>query len=245
MPDDLHHGTARMRHDPGPRGVASEFIHHLPALVAASGLLLRVWLYVRKSNCVTGDNLAEQKARLIDDMIALGVHIVGITACVETGRIGGLRPGLDEALRQAQAAAAVLVAADRSRLLRGDGYNGTHATEMPRVSEYRMLEQFAGRHGVLLATSLHPDATPGQNRSDQTRRGMAAKGRPGGRPVAGRDAFRERWLPLALELHQSGQTLRQIADAITRQAGRKITHAGIRKWLRWAVNVYNFALDLQ
>lgn len=237
MPDLPHH-----RRRPPNRhaiGVGSEFLAHLLALVElCHEQPLRAWLYLRKSNSVRTDNLAEQTAKGLHDLIGPRIHVVGVTACVETSRIDGYRPGLEEAIRGATEAGAILVAADRSRLLRHHGYDGTHQTERPRWYEYQSFRNML--RDVVAATILHPDSLPGDNRSSQTRRGMAAKGRWGGRPVAlGRDDFRDTYLPLAFQLHGQGLSLRAIAAEVSQRAGRPITHAGIQKWLAGPVNVYS------
>lgn len=218
-------------------GLASEFIAHLPTLAKQDRKWpLKVWAYVRKSNYPAGGNVREQKAGVLDDCIAAGVLIAGVTVCVESSSIHARRDGLMAALEAARKAGAVLVAATRCRFIRRSSFDGTHETEPPSLGDLRLLHKLAD--GVTLATLADPDASPAENRSEHTRRGKAAKGNPGGRPVEGRRSFRSKWQPVALELHKRGWSLRPIAQEISRRAGRSVSHTTVAKWLR-----VNFRLD--
>ena len=81
-----------------------------------------------------------------------------------------------------------------------------------------------------------PDATPMENRAIQTKRGMYAKNKLGGRPILTRERFRKRWLSMAQELREKGWSLRKIAKEISSRGGRPISHEGIAKWLRKPVS---------
>lgn len=132
---------------------------------------------------------------------------------------------------------AVIVAETVDRLMRPSAY---HSVMNPcaRLScmDLDMLQRAAP--GVQLYTVVHPDATPGENRAAQTRRGQGAKSK-GGRPINSRSRFRERWLPVAVELRSEGMSLRAIAHEITRRSGRCITQTTIHNWLKMAEQTFD------
>ena len=211
-------------------GIASEFIHALTDLVTkCEQWPPPVWAYIRKSNTAKG-NLSDMKAEAIDQLIAVGVHVVGVTAVVETSSIFADRPHLREAIDGARRKSAWVVAPMRCRLIRHRNFDGTHETEPPTIGEFQMLIEMA--NGVALATIIDPDSPPSVNRSFQTKRGKEAKGNPGGRPIERRDPFRARWLPVARELHANGLSLQAIADEVKRLGGRSRTAECIRQWLQ-------------
>jgi hypothetical protein len=151
------------------------------------------------------------------------------------GKYDHIGPGWDHealypAVRAAKEAGAMLVAADVSRFVRPLGYNGSNESAV--LQRYDLVELARVTRGVRLYTVMDPDATPGEVRSQQTMRGQRHKGNPGGRPVKGRDAYRARWLPVARALRKQGWSTRRIADHISAQGGRDISHVAIIKWLR-------------
>jgi hypothetical protein len=114
--------------------------------------------------------------------------------------------------------------------------------------------------GVPLFTIEEPDAPPHDNRSAQTKRGMAAKGCKGGRgnrreqppSVAEttpadrsladdgltpheRKRRRERWLPVVLDLHAQGESVASIERRLRSVAGRRVTtQMTISNWTKKA-----------
>jgi DNA invertase Pin-like site-specific DNA recombinase len=211
-----------------PIGVASDEIRHVAGLANADGSPVRIVLYVRKSNH-EGDNLADQRHEALDKLVSPRLHVVAVVECVESSQMWHWRSGLEEAIERARAFDAAVAAFDRSRFLRSEYYDGTNRSDPPTVIDYRRLRRLAG--DVTLATILHPDAAPGENRSAQTRRGQRTKSKLGGRPIKGRDRFRRKWLPLARNLRDDGLSYALIAGAIKERLGRSVTHTTIWRWL--------------
>jgi Homeodomain-like domain len=64
---------------------------------------------------------------------------------------------------------------DRTRLIRGDDYDGSATSDVITVQNLRWLERKL--RGVQVASVLHPDMSPGKIRSEQTKRGKLFKKR--------------------------------------------------------------------
>lgn len=171
--------SRRWRRTPG---VASDFIHHLSAM--PPNKRKRVVLYCRVSTDKQEQlgNLDEEEADAILRLRRLGIRpghrLVAVFSGVESGRIGDDRPLLERAIAEARKRKAVLVAPYRDRLIRSARFNGSNETETPSVGEYMRLRSMAG--DVPLATLLDPNKAA---RSEQIKRGQAAKNNRGGRPV--------------------------------------------------------------
>jgi hypothetical protein len=177
-----------------------------------------------------GGNLRDQERKMLHEARSRGLKVVGIDSHVGPG---WHLCHLYGAMIDAEDRGAVLLAETVDRFIRPRHYHSANnPNAVPTMADMEDLARYA--QGVKLYTIEHPDATPGQNRSAQTKRGQGPHGKDnrGGRPVRGREEFRLKWEPLAKELQEEGMVLRSIAEEITRKAGRRISHTSIGKWLR-------------
>lgn len=78
---------------------------------------------------------------------------------------------------------ATILAESTDRYIRNPGY---HSKDMPdlQATDVDLRELTRWAEGVTLTTLLGPDAPPTEVRSYQQKRGQAAKGRKGGRPIS-------------------------------------------------------------
>jgi hypothetical protein len=112
-------------------------------------------------------------------------------------RVWGIRQ-LVPAIELARKHGAALLAESTDRYLRHHDYKSTNPVP-PTDDQFRALAELAG--DVPLVTVLPPDATHGEVRSQQIKRGQQAKGRKGGRPTKARPGDTKRrlcgrtWLP--------------------------------------------------
>jgi len=202
-------------------GMASEFIHHLPTLLAKHGqrpvvLLSRVSTESQRKD----GNLDDATASALRELKAFGCTVLKTFPEVANGGIfDSDRIVLERAIEYARQRGAWLVVQSRDRFLRGRTFDGTSQSELPTVGEYMALRRMAG--GVPLATILPPD-DPGA-RSSQIKRGQAAKGTHVGRPpkeMSGRGVFKRRKAacsPEAQRLHAEGRSYRQIAQDLNQR----------------------------
>ncbi len=196
-------------------GIASEFIHHLPVLIARIGRP-PVVLYCRVSTRDQDQkgNLDDQMKDALQELRAMGYrlgHDLFVFDGVESSRIQDDRLMLERAIEEARGRGAILVAVHRDRLLRNRFVDATWRHELPVVGEYMQLRNLA--HDVPLATIQHPDDPAA--RSDQIKRGQAAKGNRGGRPH--KRKWKERRMArieLAKEMRAAGHSYQQIADCL-------------------------------
>jgi hypothetical protein len=199
------------------RGRPGEYIHHIDDLPPGQPVVI----VARVSTCTQNHagNLSIQLCALREAVARRG----GVVVYDYQEVVSGFDPNwLSQPALIAQDRSAVIVAETVDRLMRPSTYYSvTKPYARLAVMDLEMLERAA--FWVPLYTVVHPDSTPGENRAAQTKRGQAAKAK-GGRPIVGRTKFRERWLPVAVEMHSSGMSLRTIAAEITRMAGRRITH---------------------
>jgi DNA invertase Pin-like site-specific DNA recombinase len=129
---------------------------------------------------------------------------------VESGQIQKDRPLLGQAIDEAQRKDAILVAPSRDRLIRSRSFDGSNETEAPTIAEYMQLQQMAGE--VPLATLHDPDQPA---RSEQIKRGQAAKGNRGGRPRKRKwKARRLARIGLARKMREEGKSYRQITRSL-------------------------------
>jgi hypothetical protein len=121
---------------------------------------------------------------------------------------------LRQAAKLAKQENAQILAETTSRLARSHLYDPKDRPDaQPTEAEFQSLQEYV--EGVPLVTALDPDATPGEERAYQTKRGQQAKGHKGGRPPKRKTGYkklrRETVLPRVLELRQLGATISQIA----------------------------------
>ena len=161
------------------RGFASEFIHHLPALLAKTKNR-RIVLYVRASSAwqKTNGNLDEAVQEALRQLEALGCTVVGVfTEVAHSSIFNEARFQFERAITCARENNAILVAPSRDRFLRCNSFDKTNRTELPTIMEYLTLRNITS--GVKLATLIHPDEAA---RGLQIKRGQRAKGNRVGRP---------------------------------------------------------------
>ena len=158
------------------RGTASDYIAPFSALVPGD----RVIIICRVSTRTQGKNgnLVDQKRFLRRELENLGCKIIGVVAYSESG----FDPyWLGQAVRQAKASNAKLVAETTDRFIRHPLYHSKRNPDaQARETDLGNLED--ATDGVPLVTFLHPDASPTDVRSHQRKRGQQQKNRKGGRP---------------------------------------------------------------
>ncbi len=171
-------------------GIASEFIHHLSALIERDSKLPTLVLHCRAStkgqekNGNLNDQMMDALRKLLKMGFRLGRDII-VFEGVESSRIGSEnedRPLLEQALDEARKRGAILVAAHRDRFLRNRHLGTEWPHEQPTIRDYMDLMCLA--RDVPLATIQHPDHPAAK--SDQIKRGQESKGNRGGRPPSRR-----------------------------------------------------------
>jgi hypothetical protein len=135
---------------------------------------------------------------------------------------------LSKAVTFAKRKGAKLLAESIDRLVRRSGYHSKTAPSLQaRYTELNDLRRVA--RGVELMTFLDPEATPGELRRSQGRRGPRLKGQVGARPKEQRAGYkkerRQKLLPYVLILRENGKTQRQI----TRVTG--VAQSTVQEWL--------------
>jgi DNA invertase Pin-like site-specific DNA recombinase len=179
-----------------------------------------VVLYARESDPTQKDNLPGQIAKLKREVAKRGHPAKAVVKEIARGA-QCWRDGLKRAFVIARRASATVVAESVTRFKRN------HDPRAPlTVADLKQL--MAEANGVPLATVVHPDAAPEQARSYQSKRGMAGKGRYGGRPTAKhpKKARRVKNMPTAVALRQGGMSLRAIGREI------KVAFSTVRDWLQ-------------
>jgi hypothetical protein len=179
-------------------------------------------------------NLEDQEQNLRREVEWRGGVVVHVHAYVGSGWDPRVCPAVWEAMDRP---GAVLVAEDITRLIRPTDY---HSSRKPNAAlkEWDLQNLRSLTCGLPLYTLADPDATPGEIRSRQTRRGQRAKGRRGGRPrkqEAGRrygPHRRGEWLPHVLDRYGAGATTAEIVKELTKRTGFKIDPTTIRSWRR-------------
>jgi hypothetical protein len=156
---------------------------------------------------------------------------------------------LAPAVAAAKAAGAVLVAATMCRLRRPEDFDSKKDFDRP-LTAHDLDELLRWTEGVSLFTIEEPDAPPHDNRSAQTKRGMAAKGQMGGRAnrrerppeddaptPRQRTRFRERWLPVVLDRHARGESAAAIEKRLREESGYRVTRATVLNWIKKAKRI--------
>lgn len=138
------------------------------------------------------------------------------------------RSKLERALLIAEKHNAVVVAESMDRFIGCFGYRKRRNPAPLDVFSIRRLLEMAV--GVRLATLLHPDAMPdrGAVKAYQTKRGQAANGNSGGRPVEQfpKKARRVKLMPQAIDLWKAGRSYRKIGRQL------KIHWSTVRDWIQ-------------
>ncbi len=174
----------------------------------------KVVLVLRVSSCSQErtKNLDDQERRLRLAVKRAGGTVVEVKKKTTSGY--NFDQWLYLASFKAQQVGAILLGESTSRFVRNYNYHSTLRPEQgPSVVDLENL-RFETR-GLRLMTLVDPDADFRQERSEQTKRGLAAKSRRGKRSVGASKpgAIKERraaMLPKVLELHEQGWSSRDI-----------------------------------
>jgi hypothetical protein len=92
--------------------------------------------------------------------------------------------------------------------------------------------------GVALVTDLHPDASPAEVRSYQSKRGQRFKGNRGGRPRKRKWKVRRlAWIDLARNMRDDGLSYQQIAESLNggRDGFSDVTAMTVWNWMKRGV----------
>ncbi|MCA9070740.1 MAG: recombinase family protein [Planctomycetaceae bacterium] len=216
------------------KGIGSDYLRQLSGLIKDSQKVRGI-LYGRESR--DNGNLSDQVKQATEELESLGVEIIATFKEVQNGSIYNLdRTEFFKAFEVAKLHNAILVAPSRERIIRSKNYNGNFESDQPTVAEYNALQVLAD--GVTIATILHPDEF---GRSKETKRGQQAKGNKGGRPPKEKPKTkphgkvrREAYLPLVLEMHKVGFSLRIIAAELNAMDDGfpDVCHKTISNWIK-------------
>jgi hypothetical protein len=171
----------------------------------------RVMILARKSNRETGNNLGDQGENLRRVIEAAGA----ITAGLYKYRSRGYEHQVEVAAYQAkQLGATILLAETTDRIVRNSHYHSKKRPDLQATDEQLARVVLDARcYDIKLMTHLDPDATPGEVRSYQSKRGQRLKSRKGGRKAHHPKKHRkEKKLKLVLFLHGQGWSVRRIAN---------------------------------
>jgi hypothetical protein len=187
------------------RGKASDYIQTWDTVKPGDSVVL----CARKSFADKNDSLDDQEANLRREALAAGAKVVGIVRYEGSGR----HPDwLCKAVVVAKKHNAKLVAESTSRFRRNDFYSNRHQEAQARTCELEDLRYWT--EGLPLVTHLHPDASPSEERSYQTRRRSNRK--RGGRPSKPgyKKRRRARLKSKALAMRAAGKSLGEIAKQL-------------------------------
>lgn len=185
----------------------------------------RVFLLLRVSTCTQDHdgNLDASEKYLRAEMKKLGVIVVGVGRYVGSG----YEPfWIGPYAYQAEKLGAKLVAEDLTRLIRSPRYNNRNQDAQAHDRDLQELQYHS--RGVPLATVLDPNASPGECRSHQIKRGQSVKGK-GGRPpkeTAGyKKKMREKKKPEAVKLYAEGSSVPAICKRLN------VARSTVYSWL--------------
>jgi len=199
------------RGDTPPAGKASDYIGHAERDIKPGD---KVVLYCRVSRHTQNrmGNLDDQERNLRREAARLGAIVVEDPILHEG-------PGWDagEIMRAAALArehGAKLLAESTNRYVRSGEYHGDENPDaQASEEELQFLPIWTG--GTVPLTVLDPDASAGEERAYETKRGQREKGRRGGRPRTNPPGYkterRREMLPKVLELREKGESVREIA----------------------------------
>lgn len=103
---------------------------------------------------------------------------------------------------------------------------------MPTERQYRRLRKLMDRYGVeRIVTISDPNNTPDEDEELLAKWGRLYGGRFAGRPVK-RLNKKKRLLRRAVELRKNGNSWRKVAMTLTDETGVKVSHNGVRNWVR-------------
>jgi DNA invertase Pin-like site-specific DNA recombinase len=169
---------------PQESAVASNFFRHLEDVMRKGCRLFVIY-------CRVSERMQNHKGNLRDQMKLLRslIEYQGGTVVDVFGEIAAgwelrnepdKRSKLFDAIAAAEKVGAVVVTESTDRYLRHPLYTAMDQDLQPTLRQFQELQQKA--NCVMLATLLHPDASPRKVRGHQSKRGQQVKGKKGGRP---------------------------------------------------------------
>lgn len=168
-----------------------------------------------------------------DQEVGQRIHVKACEATV-IGVVKHVGPGDDpswteEAAVIARKYDAKILAETTNRFIRHPDYHSVNNfNAQARECDLERLRSCT--EGVELVTILHPDASPSEERSYQSKRGHRAGGNTGGRPPVKNSGYmndrRKKLRPQAVEMHQKGLSLRAIGVKL------KVAHTTIDRWIK-------------
>ncbi len=202
-PNSKKYVSPRIRIQPGK---ASRIIQ--PFSVTPGDLIV---LALRKSGRERGFNLDDAESNLRRAVESKGGVVVEVVRHVGSG----FYPfWVARAAAISKQHGATLLAESTDRFIRHPGYHSNDFADA-QAREVELLELERDADGVRLMTHLHPDATPREVRSYQSKRGQREKGRMGGRPINRTPGYKKKRqqekIGLVLWLHRRGWSIRRIA----------------------------------
>ena len=127
----------------------------------------------------------------------------------------------------------ILVVWSVDRLIRSwDFHSKDNLDAVAGVKEWEELLRIS--EGVEIESYIDPDATPEQVRSKQRIRGQLSRTRGGRKTVEKgfRKSRREKYMAKVLEMSSKGFSSRAIAEWVTKESGKSISHMAVYNWIQ-------------
>jgi transposase len=204
--------------------VLSQSISHLDNLPRGT----KVVLYGRvSSDQRQKDNLPELMTNLQWEAERRGHRAVGAFQEIIPGW-RKWRLEFERAVIAAKDADAVIVTESVTRFRRSWVPNWQKRRRQFPLSVFDIMQLMQEADGVKLVTVVHPDATPGEVKSYESKRGQGGKGNCGGRPVERfpKKARRVVKKPKAILMRKQGYSVREIAHKL------KIPPSTVQYWTK-------------
>lgn len=218
------------RYPHSPPGRASHYLHHFRRLVESGKVpAVVLWTRVSGNEQQRRGNRDDQDPNLRHVARRLGVRVAGVVGYTGSGAdLDDMRLWLERAVALARKHGGAVLAETTDRFARHPFFNPkTDPGLIPMRHQFKALADLAG--DVILATHLHPDASPKQVRSYQTKRGQRAKGKPGGRPKNNPPGYkkerREAMRDEVIRLRKLNVSRRRIAALIG------VAYPTVRRWV--------------
>lgn len=211
-------------------GKASDFVGQISELKAGD----RVVVYCRVSHRTQKkkNNLETQKQSIVEDLTKRGLKVIADVCHVGSGwDPWAIFPCVKIAMKYG----AVIVAEAPNRFARHPCFHSSNAPNLQaRKLDLENLSECA--FGVRLLTVLSPDASPAEEKSFQTKRGINSKG---GKPKTktckprGKER-RQHYLRLAMRFRNRGASYREIAEILNsiKDDYPPVSYTTVGNWLR-------------
>ena len=167
------------------QAIATSCIHSIDELQAGDRVILCVRVSRRAQKAAGNLDNQERHLRFVAE--AYGATVLDVVRHVGPGwNLDWLLPAISLAKRLG----AKLLAESVSRFVRSVNYHSVNAPDA-QPSEEQLKRLGLACDGVILITALNPNSTPAEERGSQTKRGQAAKGHRGGRPMSKKPGLSE------------------------------------------------------